>query len=252
MHRSCRAAIQALLLAFPVMAVAQTPDAQPQAPPVFKVEVIAATPLPGVALTLDQIPAPVQTASDTDILESGALNIADFLVRRVNGVYVNEIQGNPFQPDVSYRGYTASPLLGTPQGLSVYMDGVRLNQPFGDVVSWDLIPRVAIGSIALMPGSNPLFGLNTLGGALAMQTKNGLTNAGTTVQGIYGSDERRAIEFEHGGSKPSGLNWYVAGNLFAERGWRDDSPSDVRQVFGSVGWKGQKNELTFTTAYANN
>jgi outer membrane receptor protein involved in Fe transport len=252
MHRSCRTAIPAFLLAFPVMAVAQTPDAQPQAPPVFKVEVIAATPLPGVALTLDQIPAPVQTAADTDILESGALNIADFLVRRVNGVYVNEVQGNPFQPDVSYRGYTASPLLGTPQGLSVYMDGVRLNQPFGDVVSWDLIPRVAIGSIALMPGSNPLFGLNTLGGALAMQTKNGLTNAGTTVQGIYGTDERRAIEFEHGGSKPSGLNWYVAGNLFAERGWRDDSPSDVRQVFGSIGWKGKKNDLTFTTAYANN
>ena len=54
------------------------------------------------------------------------------------------MQGNPFQPDVNYRGYTASPLLGTPQGLSVYMDGVRLNQPFGDVVSWDLIPRIAI------------------------------------------------------------------------------------------------------------
>jgi hypothetical protein len=116
MHFSCRTAIPAILLAFPVIAVAQTPDAQPQAPPVFKVEVIAATPLPGVALTLDQIPAPVQTAADTDILESGALNIADFLVRRVNGVYVNEIRGNPFQPDVSYRGYTASPLLGTPQG----------------------------------------------------------------------------------------------------------------------------------------
>ncbi len=64
--------------------------------------------------------------------------------RILGSVYVNEIQGNPFQPDVNYRGYTASPLLGTPQGLSVYMDGVRLNQPFGDVVSWDLIPRVAI------------------------------------------------------------------------------------------------------------
>jgi outer membrane receptor protein involved in Fe transport len=242
----------ALLLAAPVVAMAQTPAAQPQAPPVFKVEVIAATPLPGVDLTLDQIPAPVQTAADTDILESGALNIADFLIRRVNGVYVNEIRGNPFQPDVSYRGYTASPLLGTPQGLSVYMDGVRLNQPFGDVVSWDLIPRVAIESIALMPGSNPLFGLNTLGGALAIQSKNGRTNAGTTVQGIYGSDVRRAIEFEHGGSRPTGLNWYVAGNLFAERGWREDSPSDVRQVFGSLGWKGQKSDVMFTTAYANN
>ena len=121
----------------------------------FKVEVIAATPLPGVELTLDQIPAPVQTAADTDIVESGALDIADFLNRRVNGVYVNEIQGNPFQPDVNYRGYTASPLLGTPQGLSVYMDGVRLNQPFGDVVSWDLIPRVAIAIDRAHAGVEP-------------------------------------------------------------------------------------------------
>ena len=94
----------------------------------------------------DQIPAPVQTATDADIENSGALDLSDFLNRRLNGVHVNEVQGNPFQPDVNYRGYTASPLLGTPQGLSVYMDGVRLNQPFGDVVSWDLIPRIAISS----------------------------------------------------------------------------------------------------------
>ena len=64
--------------------------------------------------------------------------------RRLGSVHVNEIQSNPFQPDVSFRGFTASPLLGTPQGLSVYLDGVRMNQPFGDVVSWDLIPRTAI------------------------------------------------------------------------------------------------------------
>src|SRR5207344_1848121 len=147
--------------------------------------------LPGVDLTLDQIPAPIQTALDADIVNSGAIDIADFLNRRVTGVYVNEMRGNPFQPDVSYRGYTASPLLGTQQGLSVYMDGVRLNQPFGDVVSWDLIPRVAVASTTMMPGSNPLFGLNTLGGALALETKNGTTAPGTSVQAIYGSDVRR-------------------------------------------------------------
>ena len=140
------------------------------------------------------IPAPVQTATARDIETSGALDVADFLNRRMNGVHVNEIQNNPFQPDVNYRGYTASPLLGTPQGLSVYMDGVRLNQPFGDVVSWDLIPRIAIASTTLMPGSNPLFGLNTLGGALSLQTKNGLSTAGTTVQATYGSDVRRAVD----------------------------------------------------------
>ncbi len=247
-----RTILSFLWLATASAASAQAPGGQVAAAAVFRVEVIAATPLPGVDLTLDQIPAPIQTALDTDIVGSGAIDIADFLNRRLTGVYVNELRGNPFQPDVSYRGYTASPLLGTPQGLSVYMDGVRLNQPFGDVVSWDLIPRLAISTIAIMPGSNPLFGLNTLGGALAMQTKTGRTSPGTTVQGLYGSYTRRAVEFEHGGSNTSGLNWYVAGNLFAEQGWRDDSPSDVRQVFGSLGWKNQRNEITFVTSYADN
>ena len=143
------------------------------------------------------------------------------------------MQGNPFQPDINYRGYTASPLLGTPQGLSVYMDGVRLNQPFGDVVSWDLIPRLAISSTTLMPGSNPLFGLNTLGGALSIQTKDGLTHAGhhacrrSTAATCAGPSSSSTA-----GSKANGLHWYLAGNLFAEDGWRDDSPSDVRQMFG--------------------
>jgi outer membrane cobalamin receptor len=188
------------------------------------VVVVGTTPLPGVEQPVDRVPAPVQTATAADLEKSGALDLSDFANRRLQGVHVNEMQGNPFQPDVNYRGYTASPLLGTPQGLSVYMDGVRLNQPFGDVVSWDLIPRMAIASAALMPGSNPMFGLNTLGGALAVTTKSGISSPGTTIQGSYGSDVRRAIDFEHGGSKNARFNWYLAATLFAEDGWRDDSP----------------------------
>jgi outer membrane cobalamin receptor len=105
------------------------------------VEVIGNMPLPGMSQPRNEIAAPVQSASSRDIERTGALDLGDFMNRRLGSVHVNEMQGNPFQMDVNYRGYTASPLLGTPQGLSVYMDGVRMNQPFGDVVSWDLIPR---------------------------------------------------------------------------------------------------------------
>src|SRR5262245_61828192 len=220
--------------------------------PTFTLTVIETAPLPGVELPLEKVPAPAQMATADTIDRSGALELSGFLTRRFNGIYVNEVQSNPFQPDLNYRGYTASPLLGTPQGLSVYMDGVRLNQPFGDVVSWDLIPRLAIASTTLMPGSNPLFGLNTLGGALSIQTKDGLTTRGMTVQGVYGSDVRRSVEFEHGGRKTTGLHWYLAGNLFAEDGWRDDSPSDVRQIFGKVGWQRQAHDLSLSLGYANN
>ena len=54
------------------------------------------------------------------------------------------------------------------------------------------------------------------------------------------------------GSKPSGFNWYVAGNLFKEDGWRDDSPSDVRQVFGKVGWQRSTSEFFVSVGHANN
>ncbi len=143
--------------------------------------------------------------------------------KRLGSVHVNEMQGNPFQPDVNYRGYSASPLLGTPQGLSVYMDGVRMNQPFGDVVNWDLIPRSAISAITLIPGSNPLFGLNTLGGALSIQTKDGRSHPGTVLQSYVGSYGRRALEIEHGGFNEQGMSWFGTANLFKERGWREES-----------------------------
>jgi outer membrane receptor protein involved in Fe transport len=217
-----------------------------------KVNVVATMPLPGMELSPDQIPSPVQTASEKEIAQTGALDLTDFLRHRFNGVQLNEVQGNPFQPDLNYRGYTASPLLGTPQGLSVYMDGVRLNEPFGDVVSWDLIPRNAISSVTLMPGSDPLFGLNTLGGALSVQTKDGVANHDTSAQVTYGSSGRKALEFESGGGKATGLNWFFAGNLFHESGWRFDSPSDVRQAFGKLGWRTGRTDLSLNSAFAYN
>ena len=218
----------------------------------YKVDVISATPLQGVDLLLKDVAAPVQSGTQRDIEQSGAIDLSDFLNRRLDGVHVNEIQGNPFQTDLSYRGHTASPLLGTPQGLSIYMDGVRLNQPFGDVVSCDLIPRIAIAETTLMPGSNPVFGLNTLGGAISAQTKDGSRKPGTSVQVSGGSFGRGTLDFEHGGANARGLNWYVANTLFFEDGWRTDSPSNVRQFFGKLGWQSPKTVLALSVSYANN
>jgi outer membrane receptor protein involved in Fe transport len=216
------------------------------------VTVIGQTPLPGLDLPLNQIAAPVQTATDKDINRVQVPDLAAFMNRSLGGVHVNEIQGNPFQMDVNYRGYTASPLLGTPQGLSVYLDGVRINQPFGDVVSWDAIPKSAIASIALMPGSNPLFGLNTLGGALALTTKDGHSHPGSSIQVSGGSYGRAALEFEHGGFNDKGLEWFVTANLFHENGWRDNSSSDLRQVFAKTGWQNADTDLDLTFAYSDN
>ncbi|HYK59112.1 MAG TPA: TonB-dependent receptor [Bryobacteraceae bacterium] len=217
-----------------------------------RVDVVATTPLPGTDLPLEQIPAPVQAATARDLDQSGALELSDFMQQRLEGVHINQNQENPYQPDLNYRGYTASPLLGTPEGISVYMDGVRQNQPFGDIVAWDLIPKVAISEVALMPGSNPLFGLNTLGGAVSVGTKDGRSQPGVTLQVSGGSFGRRAGEFEYGGSNAKGLSWYVAGNLFREDGWRAFSPSEVRQSFGKLGWQHGRTLVSLSFAYADN
>jgi outer membrane receptor protein involved in Fe transport len=217
-----------------------------------RIEVAGSTPLPGTDVPINEIPSAVQTTSAADILQTGSLDLSGLLNTRLAAVHINENQGNPFQPDVNYRGYTASPLLGTPEGLSVYMDGVRQNQPLGDVVSWDLIPKIAISEMALIAGSDPLFGLNTLGGALALQTKDGMSAPGTAIEISGGSFGRRAGAIEHGGSTKSGFNYYVAGNLFKEDGWRKYSPSEVRQVFGKIGQRFRKTSASLSFGYADN
>ncbi|MFO1304356.1 MAG: TonB-dependent receptor [Burkholderiales bacterium] len=225
---------------------ADDPVALPQ------VEVVGTTPLPGIGLEVNQVAAPVQSATSQSILRSNAIDLPGYMNRFLGSVYVNDTQGNPFQPDVSYRGYAASPLLGTPQGLSVYMDGVRLNQPFGDVVSWDLVPLTAIASITLQPGSNPLFGLNTLGGALSIETKSGLTAPGTNVLAYYGQYNRASVQFQSGWSWSNGVDFFATGNLFSEDGWREDSPSRVGQIFAKAGWRDASTTVSLSGAYVDN
>ena len=158
---------------------AQAPAAsQPpadQAPPNFEetVEVIGATPIHGLGIDREKIPSHIQSVTGEALKATAGTSISEQLNLAVPGVYVNEATTNPFQQDVQFRGFVSSALLGLPQGLAVYQNGVRLNEPFGDTVNWDLLPDNAIAGIDLMPGSNPLFGLNALGGAVSVQTKTG-------------------------------------------------------------------------------
>lgn len=216
-----------------------------------EVLVIAAAPIAGMGQAKDTIPAAIQTTNAKQIRETQSIDISSLLSDNFSGVHVNDNVGNPFQMDVNYRGYTASPLLGTPQGLSVYMDGVRMNQAFGDVVLWELIPRSVIQNMTLVPGSNPVFGLNTLGGAISVQTKDGLSYRGTEIEAGIGSNGRYAVEVETGGKNDKGLNWYFFANQFQEHGWRDASPSKVQQLFGKVGWKHRDSQVKLTYAYNN-
>jgi outer membrane receptor protein involved in Fe transport len=216
-----------------------------------QVIVIGNAPLPGYGLPQNQIPSNVQTASGADIQRQQSLDVVDYLNNNFTGISVSESDGNPFQIDVYYHGFTASPLLGTPEGLSVYVDGVRVNESFGDTVNWDLIPDGAISSISLLSGSNPVFGLNTLGGALAVKTKNGHEDPGTEIEAYYGSYGRRSLEAETGGSSGP-FDWFVTGDYFDEAGWRSFDQSKLLRTFAKIGWQTDTTRLDLSYTYADN
>jgi outer membrane receptor protein involved in Fe transport len=215
-----------------------------------QITVISNTPLEGLGLPLNQIPANVQTANSKDMEKQQTLGIADYLNNNFSGVNVSESADNPFQLDINYHGFTASPLLGTPEGLSIYVDGVRVNESFGDTVNWDLIPQNAVSTVTLMSGSNPVFGLNTLGGALSVRTKSGHDDPGTEFEAYGGSFGRRSFEGETGGEFGN-FDYFFAGTYFDEDGWRENSPSRVYQTFGKVGWQNDKTDFDLSYTYAD-
>jgi iron complex outermembrane recepter protein len=215
------------------------------------VEVVGTTPLPGIGTPTKDVPANVQIYTSKDLAGQRQTNVTDFLEQNPTGIATNAAQGNPFQPDINFRGFSASPLLGTPQGVSIFQDGVRVNEPFGDVVNWDLIPQSAIASIQLIPGSNPAFGLNTLGGAVAVYTKSGAQYPGGGLEVSGGSFGRRNTELEWGGSSGA-LDYFLTANIYDDDGWADHNPSKVRQYFGKVGWQNEKNDLDLSFTGADN
>lgn len=201
-----------------------------------EVIVIGVTPSHGAALPEAKIPYNVQSATSEDIERSESLGLADFLNRNLGSVSLNEAQNNPLQPDLQYRGFTASPLLGLAQGLAVYQNGVRINEPLGDTINWDLLPEEAIHSLELIGGANPVFGLNTLGGALSVRMKDGFNSPGHSAELWGGSFERWVVDAESGGNNGA-WGYYVGMNYFEEDGWRELSDSDSLNLYGSVGWR---------------
>jgi len=208
-------------------------------------------PLPGLGLTKEEIPGNVQSISAKEIKESHALSLTDLMNSKLQSVNVNDYQSNPFQMDVQYRGFTASPQLGTAQGISVFLDGIRVNEPFGDVVNWDMIPMNALSGLDVFPGSNPIFGLGTLGGAIAMRTKSGFSDAGLDMEVLGGSFGRKQLQVSAGGNNGV-IAGFASGNFFMEDGWRDNSPSRVNQVFGKAEWQNEQARLGLSMLYAGN
>ncbi len=201
------------------------------------IEVIGITPVSGIGLPAEKIPYQIQSASSDDFNNTTSLDITDFMNRNFGSVAINDAQNNPLQPDVQYRGFTASPLLGLPQGLAIYQNGVRVNEIFGDTINWDLIPEASIHSMNLVGGANPLFGLNTLGGAISIETKNGFNFIGNSIEVYGGLPQERVVFTAESGGNNGNFGYYGMVQYFDEEGWRDASPSDALNLFGALSYR---------------
>jgi iron complex outermembrane recepter protein len=249
-------------------AVAQTapPVAQPEppvaqtTPPVAQPEpsltlppltIVGASPLLGSGVDRDTVPAETNVLKGDDLTRGGTApaDAVRALNEQVGGVNLDSASGNPYQPTMLYHGFEASALQGTPQGLAVYVNGVRFNQAFGDTVNFDLLPDMAIDQMNL-EGSNPVFGLNALGGALNVQLKNGFTYQGGELELRGGSFGTFGGAFQYG--KQSGdTAVYVAASGIHQDGWRDLQSSDLENFYGDIGWRGNTGELHFNVLLAN-
>jgi len=215
-----------------------------------RLTVYPTTPLAGGDIEADKTPASVNVVDANQIKQTGSLNISDALVKYVPGIIVNEVAGNPFQPDVQFRGFVASPVSGTPQGLAVYQNGVRINEAFGDTVNWDLIPTAAIKSVTVIT-NNPAFGLNALGGAVNVQMKDGFNYHGAEIDTMGGSFGRIQSSAQWG-KQIDDFAVYGALEGLHDDGFRNFQASNVRRFYGDIGARNDQAEFHVNMGVADN
>jgi len=232
MQRPLAALVGMLVLAVALRTAAQAPPAEApvRLPPVM---VTAPARLPDAPLPLDHVPGSVQIISGQSVRESGASNLQEYLTR-LPGVTLNDEQGNSQQPDLSFRGFQATSVTGVPQGISVFVDGVRVNEPTVEEVNFDLLPLDDIERIEVVRGPTALFGRNTLGGAINIVTRRGGDRREIEGGVEAGSFGRQKYSLRVGG--PAGpFDYYVSGSFFDDDGWRDGSSARLGKLFAKFG-----------------
>ncbi|WP_084030333.1 TonB-dependent receptor [Bradyrhizobium paxllaeri] len=210
----------------------------------------APTPTARSGMDVDKVPAAINAVGAAQIARTDSLNVAVALQQQIPGVVLSDTTGNPFMPDVQFRGFVASPVSGTPQGLAVYQNGMRINEAFGDTVHWDLIPTAAIRSVTIVT-NNPAFGLNALGGAVNVLMKDGFNYKGAEINTMGGSFGRIQSSAQYG--QQFG-NWSVYGALEGVRdnGYRNFSESAIRRFYGDVGYRTDSSEFHLNVGVAKN
>ena len=206
-----------------------------------QIVIVGSTPVPGADVDRDSIATVTQVLDAQDVNRTGIPSLTGAILANVPSATINDVEGNAFQPDILFRGFTASPVAGTPEGLAVYVNGARFNDAFGDTVNWDLIPPAAIRRVSI-ESANPVFGLNALGGSVNVELKNGFSDEGESVTGYGGSYGRRSGILEVS-RKMGDFAVYLAADATHDNGFRETGASDLYRLYADLGWRGGPGEL---------
>ncbi|HWQ70497.1 MAG TPA: TonB-dependent receptor [Patescibacteria group bacterium] len=231
-------------------ALAQEPETSQEVVPLPEILVTAPARLPEVPLSMAEIPASVQVITGEEIARSKAGTLQEFM-QRLPGVHLNDQQGNSQQFDLSFRGFTGSSVTGIPQGISVFVDGVRVNEPAVEEINFDLLPLDHVERIELIRGPMAVFGRNSLAGSVNIITRRGGPEREIEAEMSGGSYGRRKAGGHISGT--AGLiDYYFAGSQFDEDGWREQTDSRLSQAFGKLGFRHGGTDITFSYQFQNN
>ncbi|HET7083891.1 MAG TPA: TonB-dependent receptor [Rhizomicrobium sp.] len=206
--------------------------------------------LPGsdIGLAPDKLAGALQSFSPEQLTAQHGGSLLAALGAQTAGISLSDVQGNGLFQNLRFHGFDASPLQGTPQGLAVYQNGVRLNEAFGDTINWDAIPQAAISRMEVW-SSNPVFGLNALGGAVNLAMKNGFTWQGSEAS-VQGGSYGHGMASAQWGVEDEAFSFYGAAEGVTDAGWRFHSQSNLGRLYADAGWRFGDSEIHLVASAA--
>ena len=208
--------------------------------------VVGATRLPDVSFDRSRVPANVTVITAEEIKQSGAVTLQEVLSQQPGMILFDEI-GNRFQPTVDLRGFNGAPTTG----VTVVVDGVRVNEPDLNQVNYDLIPLESIERIEIIPGASAIFGKNALAGVINIVTKRGGTTPQTVAEAAGGSFGHRRFTLTSSGPIKA-FDYHLGVSREDEDGFRDNSGSRLTRLLTKLGYGlGTSTDLTMTYTHVD-
>jgi len=189
------------------------------------------------------IPARISTVTGKEIDAWEPRLLTDALATQP-GISLYDDLGTPWKLNLSTRGWNVGPVVGLPPGVSVFLDGVRQNEPDAAEVNFDLLPMEHIARIELLSGTASLLGPNSLGGAINLITRRGQGPFSGHLEASGGSFGNWSGEGSVSGLTKRGVSYYTAGGYEREDGWREATSAENYNGFVNLGKSGQRSGVS--------